>query len=345
MKMKLNDIVTVVFDNGDLLIVSQKGHGKTVALFNIARQFRNIPNTRVMIFEDFPKWSIEFDKIPFYIVQDSYVVDSDKTIDISDIWLRHERSYTITKGSEIKQILKTNKDILFLSQIEDIDRQAFFLYSIFNYFYRKQYLRKKKQIQKKEHIIFIIEELQNIADSAVLSRKIFNRFRKKYNVCRNLDMHVVGVTQRFQDLNTKIRGRMLQIIGKVNTDDYELKVRRLLRHSKYRKDILSLDKGTFIFVPNDTKIKFPLFKQKGKPYEIKPIIPQQTKDSELWRQSIPKPKPKHSTLRMLWDLISFKWHPAFNNKSQTRNESDTIQRDDELIEEGQDYNEGEFEGI
>lgn len=76
---------------------------------------------------------------------------------------------------------------------------------------------------------------------------------------------------------------MLTTNRRVNTDNYELKVRRLLRHSKHRKEVKSLKSGSFIFVPTDSIIRFPYpFKQNGKPFEF---IPK------------PKPQPKPKTFK------------------------------------------------
>lgn len=306
----LNDIVNALFSEGDIIIVAIKGHGKTIALMNLARELRKIPHTRVIIFEDFPKWIKEFDSIPYFVIEDTDIRESKHAIDLSDIWLRHERDYTILRGYEIKQTLKHNKDIIFLMDIEDIDREAFFLYSIFNHFYRKAYLRAYKGIQKKERVVFLWEESQNIANSNVLNRKVFLRFKKKFNVCRNLGLHNLLATQRFQSVSTEIRGRCQQLIGRVNTDDYELKVRRLLRHSKHRKEVTKLSKGDFIFVSTDTIIKFPYpFKQNGKPYEFKPKPKPQPQPKTL-RQKLFRRKPnrKHGFIETLKSIIFFPFY-------------------------------------
>jgi len=88
-------------------------------------------------------------------------------------------------------------------------------------------------------------------------------------VARNLDLHFILATQRLQDLNTKIRGRTRLLVGNVSLDDYELKIRRILRHSKYKKDVLSFKVGEFLYAPLDLKVKLKKFSQQGKPKEIK----------------------------------------------------------------------------
>jgi len=269
--MQQNDVIrelcTDVLSYGDLLLIANKGCGKTNALEVLARAFRNTLNTRVIIFEDFPKWCIEFDKIPFMIIKDGDVIETSHTIDMENYFLRHERDYTVLKGREIKQALKEKKDLIFVSEIQDIERQAFFIYSIINHFYRKNYLRAYKNCNSHEKIIFIIEESQNVFDSSVISKKLFNRLRKIFSVARNLDLHFILASQRLQDLNTKIRGRTRLLIGRIGIDDYELKVRRLLRHSQHRKDVLSLEVGSFLYPSLDQVIRFPEFTAKGEPYQ------------------------------------------------------------------------------
>jgi hypothetical protein len=165
-------------------------------------------------------------------------------------------------------------------EISDIERSAFFVYSIVQYFYRKAYLRKFKNYGKTERVVFIIEESQNVFDSSTISKSIFNRLRKIFSVARNLDLHFILASQRLQDLNTKIRGRTRLLLGQVSLDDYELKIRRLLRHSKHVNEILTLERGSFLYTALDQIVKFPRFEANGKPTEWKP-----------------KPKPKPQTRR------------------------------------------------
>ena len=297
---QLKPIVKDVLDFGDLLLIANKGVGKTNSLMVLANEFRKLENTRVIIFEDFPKWCLEFDNIAYMIIHDSDVIETSHTIDVEQYFLRHERDYSVLKGSEIKQALTENKDLIFVSEIQDIERQTFFIYSIIQHFYRKQYLRAYKQYKKHERIIFIIEESQNVFDSTTVSKKLFNRLRKIFSVARNLDLHFVLASQRLQDLNTKIRGRTRLMLGNVSIDDYELKIRRLLRHSNYRKEILRFERGLFLYVAKDHKIKFPRFVQNGKPYEYIPII----------EKSQPKPQRK-GIFQRLRDVLN---KPIINNK-------------------------------
>lgn len=189
-----------VLDFGDLLLIASKSHGKTEALKSIANQFKNMENVRVFIFEDFPKFIHEFNALPYFVVRDNDVVETQHVVDIENYFLRHERDYTIKKGREIKEFLKECRNGIFLLEIRDIERTAFFIYSIVNHFYRKQYLRAKKYGLKsiKTKIVFIIEESQNVFDSSTISKKLFNRMRKIFSVARNPFCFMFSKASRFE---------------------------------------------------------------------------------------------------------------------------------------------------
>lgn len=268
----IKSLVDSIIKFGDCLLVSRKGTGKTNNLMVLARHFRSLPDTRVFIFEDFPLWCKRFDKIGYFIIHDEDVRETSHTISMEDYFLRHDRDYTIYKGQELLEALQNNKDLIFVSEIQDIERQAFFIYAIVYYFYRKAYLRAYKDYQKTERVIFVIEESQNVFDASTISKKIFNRLRKIFSVARNLNLHFVFASQRLQDLNTKIRARAEPLYGSPTPDDFDLKLYRLLRNSKHRNNILNFKRGEFLWASKDKIIKFPLFKSQGKPFEIKPKI-------------------------------------------------------------------------
>jgi len=275
---------------GDLLLIAQKSHGKTHTLMNLARQFKSMKNVHTYIFEDFPKWISQFDSTAYMVVNDDDVIETEHVVDVEDFFLRHERDYSVLKGNQIKEFLRNNQNGIFLLNVRDIDRSAFFTYSIINQIYRKQYLKAYKYGIESltEHYIFIIEESQNVFDSSTINRKLFNRLRKIFSVARNLNIHFVMCSQRLVDLNTKIRGRARLLIGQIGLDDYELKISRLLKNSKYRKNVLHLPKGVFLYPTLDSLISFPMFKQNGKPYayqfeQPKPIEQPQPKQNFIQR--------------------------------------------------------------
>ena len=172
----------------------------------------------------------------------------------------------------------------------------------------------------------------NVFDSSTISKKIFNRLRKIFSVARNLDLHFVLASQRLQDLNTKIRGRTRLLLGQVSLDDWELKIRRLLRNSKYRTEILTLEVGKFLYTANDSLVQFAKFSQDGKPY--------------LWIPQKPKPKPKKSTWQKIKAWLTEDAKPKKIYLDRTEPEQEETKDIDEDIDEEPDesllYDEEEF---
>ena len=258
-------LIKDLMDYGDLLLIANKGTGKTNNLMCLAHMVK-CTSTRVIVFEDFPKWCLEFSKVPYLVIEDQDVVETKKAIDIDNVFLTHSKDYTVMNGTEIRSFLNTNKDCIFTMDLADTDRAAFFVYSIIQYFYRKAYQRKLDGVKKLERIVFVIEESQNVFDSSVIAKKVFNRLRKIFAIARNLGLHFILASQRLQDINTKIRGRCRLMLGNVSVDDWELKVKRLLKSSKYQEAILNFPRGKFVHAPTDTTYQFPKFKAVGKPY-------------------------------------------------------------------------------
>ena len=139
---------------------------------------------------------------------------------------------------------------------------TFAIYTI----YRKQYLRAKAETLNKLNLNywFLAEESYNLLDSTVLAKTTFNKLRKMQGEFRNLKMHLICVTIRLQNLSPKIRSTMSLILSRVSLDDYQLKIRNLLRNSKYREEITKLEKGSFVFPELDLKLNVEPFQQIGK---------------------------------------------------------------------------------
>ena len=291
---------------GDLLIIGNKGTGKTNTLMQLTKQFRrdnqNTHNqNKIIIFETFPKWMHSFDTIPYLYIRDQDVRQTFSAIELNedDYFVRTSKDYSILRGTEINEALDISKDLLFTMEIEDTDRISFFISSVIYRFYRKHYLTAYKYGLDaiKQNVIFVCEESQiknlkvfvvNLFDSTIISKKLFNKLRKMYSESRNLKLHFVMCSQRLQDLNTKIRGRTQLMIGRVNLDDYDLKINRILRNSRYRKEVLGFKVGEFVYAPTDTKIQFNKFRQDGKPFPIeklftKPNLEIESKPSLLTR--------------------------------------------------------------
>jgi len=256
-KLNYRELIQKV--SGDLVILGMKNTGKTTLLMNLARELRCSPNNHIIVFETFPKWVFEFDTIPYYFVTNN---------DIAKI--KGTKDYTVKNKEEICNILKTNKDIIFSIECLDMEKISTFMSYVIYVIYRKQYLRaKNKQLENMgENYWFLTEEAHNLLDSSVLQKKVFNKLRKMQNEFRNLRMHLICVTLRLQDLNPKIRAKMDMLLGRISFDDYQLKLRAMLRDSKYKNEVLHLPTGMFIYPETNLVLLTEPFKQNGRPYEL-----------------------------------------------------------------------------
>jgi hypothetical protein len=266
--------------SGDLVILGLKDTCKTTLLMHLARTLREDQKNHVIIMETFPKWVHEFDSIPYMVIADSDVQLSEEYpyFENDRAYIQWSKDFQIVNAQEIIEFLKQNKDVVFLIECEDMEKISAFMTFVIYQIYRKQYLRAKagNLATVNENYWFMVEEAHNLLDSTVIAKKTFNKLRKIQNEFRNLKMHMVCVALRLQDLSPKIRSKMSILLARVSLDDYQLKVRNLLRNSEFRDTITQLEKGKFVFPELDLELSTEPFTQEGKPYAwIKPQVIEQ----------------------------------------------------------------------
>jgi hypothetical protein len=292
-ELSYKSLIEKTTDNGDLVILGQKGTCKTTFLMNLARELRKDQQKHVIIFETFPKWLHEFDIIPYLVIKDSDVQPKENMPYLQEdfSYIQWSKDYTILNAKECVKALKENKDMLFLVECEDMEKISAFMTFVIYQIYRKQYQRAYYGRLERIHesFWFLCEDAHNLLDSSTVQKKTFQKLRKIQNEFRNLNMHLICVALRLQDLSPKIRTKMSILCSRVSLDDYQLKVRNLLRNSKYRDEITLLAKGSFVFPELDLKLTVQPFKQVGTPTEIKQPI------------ETPTETPKKSKLREIWD--------------------------------------------
>jgi len=273
MTLGYRDLIKKFTEHGDLVILGVKGSCKTTLLKHIARTLRAEPKSRVIILETFPKWIHEFDTIPYYVIGDGDVVSKENYpyLDEGYTYIQWNRDYKLHNAEQLESALRTHKDLIILIECEDMERISWVMSHILYFFYRKQYLRAKDNCLESvgEHFYFLVEESHNLLDGTVIAKKVFNKLRKIQNEFRNLNMHLVCVALRLQDLNPKIRTKMSILLSQISLDDYQLKIRALLRNSAFRTEICTLPKGKFVFPTSDETLEVLPFEQNGKPYELK----------------------------------------------------------------------------
>jgi energy-coupling factor transporter ATP-binding protein EcfA2 len=270
-QLSYKSLIKQFSEHGDLVILGIKGSCKTTLLMNLARVLRSNQNNRVIILETFPKWIHSFDYCPFYTVKDSDVQASENYpyLDEGYSYILWNRDFILQNADKLEIALSENKDLIVLIEAEEMEKISWVMSHIIYHFYRIQYQRAKQNSLESvgEHIYILAEESHNLLDSTVIAKKTFNKLRKIQNEFRNLNMHLVCVALRLQDLSPKIRSKMTILLSQISLDDYQLKVRNLLRNSKYRELITELPKGSFVYPTTDQLLKVEPFQQQGKPYE------------------------------------------------------------------------------
>jgi len=254
--------------NGGVHIVASKGFGKSNTKMLMARRFRD-EGHRTILFDTLPNFLHDFDKIPYFVVDDACIVELDEQIELSGYsYFTYNRTYMVAK--EPLEALNQHDDLLFVITIQDPDRIGLFIASVIGEIYRQNYQIAWKHGRNRipKWTVFFIEESENVFDSSSLTKRAFNRIRKQYSELANLKCAVVSSSQRLQEVSTRFRSKMDFLIGRTTLDDFELKIRRLLRNSKHRDEVLHLKIGQFLWCPTDQLIQFPRFKQQGKPFDI-----------------------------------------------------------------------------
>jgi len=326
--------------SGDLVILGLKDTCKTTLLMNLARELRADSQNHVWICETFPKWIHEFDQIPYMVIKDEQVQPKENMpyLEQDKAYIQWSKDYTILNASEVTEFLKQPSGI-FLIECEDMEKISAFMTFVIYTIYRRQYQRAKANCLEKvnAHYWFLIEEAHNLLDSTVIAKKTFNKLRKIQNEFRNLKMHMVCVALRLQDLSPKIRSKMAIILSKVSLDDYQLKVRNLLRNSTFRNEITRLEKGKFVFPETDETLLTQPFQQIGKPYEWKPTEQPKPTEPVFDRASYPKPQRKVSLVQDIKNVIKFflgiPQQPTPTKKPSKSSEKETEDSEEDIGEE------------
>ncbi len=143
--LNYNSLIKKIAENGDLCVLGMKGCCKTTLLMHLARTIREDSKNRLIIFETFPKWCKEFDKIAYMTIRDSDIQEKENLpfLEEDKSYIMWSKDFTVSNAEGITEFLKTNKDVLFLIEAEDMERISAFMTFIIYSIYRKQYLRAK----------------------------------------------------------------------------------------------------------------------------------------------------------------------------------------------------------
>jgi hypothetical protein len=305
----------------DILCFSEKGFGKTNAIMGLTAKIAE-SDAKIVIFEYFPKWCNEWGirKAKFIEIPDSWIIETDKKLNIENAWITHETGYTVLHGDIINQFLKENDTCIFLVNSDDMEKIAFFCYSVIYKFYRQRYDMLRKGFKIKQRTYFILEESQNCLNANVTnSKKLFNKYRKIWSEFRNMELYAILITQKYTDLGTFYRNRASLGIGKVNLAEWELRIKKLVSPIKDKDKILNMPKGCFYFTEINDTIQFPLFKP-SKPEEYKPKIT--TKPEQ------PKPEPKLTFWNFMLHGIKPKQAQKQDQPKQTQTQTSSSEEEE-----------------
>lgn len=252
----------------DILTVSEKNHGKTVSAMALCNTIQRNNLGKNIIFETFPKWQNEYANATYLEIPSDWIRQTSNTINLENVWIKHDKAFTVLHGDILKQFLRTKGDLIFTVSSDDIEAIAFFIYSVIYSYYRKRYDCLRHGLKPQERIYFTLEECQNSLSSQTLSSKLFNRYKKLWSEMRNFNLVALCYTQRLQDINTYFRCRASLGLGKISLDDYELKIKKLLSSSAHKATVLNLSKGSFFYTAINDIIHYEPIKM-GKAKEFK----------------------------------------------------------------------------
>jgi len=81
---ELKTIVQDVLSYGDMLLIANEGVRKTNSLMVLAREFKEMENTRIIIFKDFPRMIRECNAIAYMVINDNDVCETQHIVDMEN---------------------------------------------------------------------------------------------------------------------------------------------------------------------------------------------------------------------------------------------------------------------
>jgi len=246
---KVNEILSKVFEQGQLMVIATKQHGKTNACMWLMRaliesKYHEQQKIQTIIFDTVLNWRFKFDKMPF--------VDYEG----------------------LKNIPEVQDLIVDMNQVDtQITRNAV-TQILMNDFLHKRKIKKETNGDVPFINVYLVEEMQNVWGTYALSG-FEGRFALKiFSECANYGQIIIGIGQRLGDISPKIVERTRYFLFGATSGDNDLaKIRRMSGGKQLAEQIRSLKKGEFIFYDKESGVAsiigFPKFKQKDTPYPYK----------------------------------------------------------------------------
>jgi len=158
----------------------------------------------------------------------------------------------------------------------------------------KHLYRMQSQQANPEPLIVVLEEAQNPFGTYSMNDDISNELQTVFTQSRSdANIHYVVIGQRLNDMSTKIVERLRPIIGFTIGQNSLRKIKaQLPKHLKHVPQELKAQTWLYLNGSNNPIFRSPRHQAEGKPLRLQIPQPKQPQQSELWRQSIPKPKPR-----------------------------------------------------
>lgn len=240
-------IIDSVLRNG-LILVANKGYGKTNALKILIQQLLIRNDIRAKIFDPVGQFRFNFIEIP-------YLEINENTPNL---------------------IYNVNPFCNLLHDIGFIDPTLRRL-SITDIIMRDFAMRRDERIANfgsiPNWVVYAFEECQNLIGTYALSGNIGKFWLAFVSECRNYNMSYIMTTQRLADVSTKALERCGNYLFGKQSGDNDLKKIKRIAGEQIMNKVKMLDIGEFIYWEgNKGKAmqsgKFPLFKSDNHPYPI-----------------------------------------------------------------------------
>jgi hypothetical protein len=252
-------IETALKENG-LHCCASKGFGKTRLLFSIAQTIRQMPDTKVFIFDGSDAWLYNFSKIPvFNICETDISIKEQKTaLDIEQ--------YNFSNWQLVKLAINTNKDLLFRLKTRKPSKRGFAVRQIINYIDSTQRAEKEENPDHtpKNTIAYFIEEAQDSFNTRSTARIDSEEFLTVFNEARNQRESFFTASQRLNDFSKTIRTKQNYALGRINSEDRNPAIRAIEKDLNLNLAKMPLRNWLY----NGQKFESPIWVQSGKPYII-----------------------------------------------------------------------------
>lgn len=245
---KLDEILTKVLIQGQLMVIATKQHGKSNACKWLARRMRESDlhkdqKLTSIIFDTVLNWRYSFDIIP----------------------------YVDYEG--IRSIPMVQDLLVDLGFVDSEETRNAIGEIVMNDFIKKRDLKKQLDGQIPFKNIYIIEEIQNVLGTYSMNGSMGRFWLKTVSECANYGQVIIGIGQRLGDISTKIVERSRYFMFGMTAGDNDKRKITRMGGKKMGEVISTLKKGEFIFYDKEGNVAdvlgFPLFVQNGKPYEFK----------------------------------------------------------------------------